>query len=33
MVETVTVKLNDAIEPGMGCFSTIFYRSGINEMP
>jgi len=30
---SVTVKFNDGIEPGIGCFSTIVYILGINEMP
>ena len=30
---SVTVKLNDGIEPGIGCFSTKIYILGINEIP
>jgi hypothetical protein len=33
MVETVTVKLNDGIEPGIGHFYTKIYILGINVIP
>ena len=30
---TVTVKLNDVLEPGKGCFFTKLYILGNNEIP
>jgi hypothetical protein len=31
--ETVTVKLNDGLEPGRACYCTKLYTLGINEIP